>query len=130
MGDRLAFLRAGVSGLARLGEVGSVSALYETGPIGGPDQGPYLNGVALVESDLAPLELLAQLHDIEADQKRERKERWGARTLDLDIISASGIAVDEPDLQIPHPRAGNREFVLRPLVDIWPDAPVSDGVSR
>jgi len=129
IGDRLAFLRAGVAGLATLGEIGNVSALYETGPIGGPEQGPYLNAVVLVETDLGPSELLAQLHVIEADQKRERKERWGARTLDLDIITASGLVVDEPDLQIPHPRAGNREFVLRPVVDVWPDAPISDGVA-
>ena len=126
MGDRLAFLRAGVVGLEALGEVKRISGLYETAPIGGPEQDPYLNAVALVDTKLAPGDLLAELNGIEADQKRERRERWGARTLDLDIISGEGSAVSEPDLQIPHPRAGEREFVLRPLVDVWPGAPISE----
>ncbi len=126
MGDRLAFLRAGVHGLKELGDVGDVSGLYETAPIGGPEQDPYLNAVALVGSDLGPRQLLAELNRIEAEQKRERRERWGARTLDLDIIAIDEPWVDTPDLQIPHPRASEREFVLRPLVEVWPEAFVSD----
>jgi len=129
LGDRLAFLRAGVAGLGALGELEGVSGLYETAPIGGPDQGQYLNAVALVDSDLGPHELLAQLNVIEAEQKRERKERWDARTLDLDIVAAEGLVVDEPDLTIPHPRAAEREFVLRPLADVWPNAPIAEGIS-
>jgi len=129
LGDRLAFLRAGVEGLGTLGKVGPVSGIYETVPIGGPEQGPYLNAVALVDAELAPAELLAGLNRIEADQRRQRRERWGARTLDLDIISSDGIAVSQPDLQIPHPRAAQREFVLRPLVEVWPNAPITETLS-
>jgi 2-amino-4-hydroxy-6-hydroxymethyldihydropteridine diphosphokinase len=121
------FLRAGVSGLRAIGEVEKVSRLYETAPVGGPEQGPYLNAVVLIDSDLEPQGLLAELNRVETEQQRKRKERWGARTLDLDIISAEGLAIADPDLQIPHTRAADREFVLRPLVDVWPQAPLSDG---
>ena len=74
-------------------------------------------------------ELLAHLRQIEKQQDRERKVRWGARTLDLDIIASDGSWVDTPDLQIPHPRSSEREFVLRPLVEVWPEALVSDGLT-
>lgn len=129
LGDRLAFLRAGVAGIGDLGGLKGISGLYETAPVGGPDQGPYLNAVVLVDSSLDPHELLARLNTIEVEQNRERKERWGARTLDLDIVAAVGPVIDELDLQIPHPRAAEREFVLRPLTDVWPDASVADNMS-
>lgn len=129
LGDRLEFLRAGVSGLRAIGEVESVSRLYETAPVGGPDQGPFLNAVVVLGSDLKPHDLLAELNRLETHEKRERSERWGARTLDLDIISAEGLAIADPDLKIPHVRAVEREFVLRPLVDVWPDAALSDGTT-
>lgn len=128
LGDRIAHLRTAIDGLGAMGPV-VVSSLYETAPVGGPDQGPYLNAVAILETDLDPSALLEKLHLIEADHKRERNQRWGARTLDLDILSVDGPAVIEPDLQIPHPRAAEREFVLRPLVEVWPGAWVSTGVT-
>lgn len=129
LGDRLANLRAGTRGLAQLGEVAAVSRLYETAPVGGPDQPPYLNAILILDSDLDPHSLLAGLHTIEAAAGRERKERWGARTLDLDLVAMSQGSVDDPDLVVPHPRASEREFVMRPLVDVWPEAPVGPDLS-
>ena len=123
LGDRLGHMRAGARALEELGST-ALSAIYETEPVGGPEQGPYLNAVVLLETDLEPADLLRQLHRIEAAEGRVRQEHWGARTLDLDIISSDGPPVSTDDLNVPHPRAGERVFVLKPLVDVWPDAPV------
>lgn len=124
LGDRLANLRRAVSAMGDLGTVETVSNLYETAPVGGPSQPPYLNAAVVLESDLDPQSLLKGLNEIEAGAGRERKERWGARTLDLDIIAMGSGEIHSDDLTIPHPRAGEREFVLRPLVDVWPEATV------
>lgn len=129
LGDRLGHMRAGAMALEELGPT-AFSAIYETEPVGGPEQGPYLNAVALLEADLEPAELLRHLHRIEAAANRVRQERWGARTLDLDIISSDGPAIDTADLNVPHPRAGERVFVLQPLVDVWPEAPVGGQSAR
>lgn len=128
LGDRISLLRGAVAAMEEMGMVTAVSRLYETAPVGGPDQGPYLNAVVVLDTPLTPHELLARLNQIEADAGRERKERWGARTLDLDIVAMSGGAVDSDDLVIPHPRAAEREFVLRPLCDVWADAEVAPGM--
>lgn len=124
LGNRLGNLRLGITGIRELGSVERISNLYETAPVGGPEQPPYLNAVLVLGSDLDPHELLSGLNTIEAEAGRERKERWGARTLDLDLLVMSEGSVDTTDLVVPHPRASEREFVLRPLVDVWPDAPV------
>jgi 2-amino-4-hydroxy-6-hydroxymethyldihydropteridine diphosphokinase len=112
-----------------LGSVAAVSGLYETEPIGGPDQGPFLNAVAILDTSLPPAELLERLQAIEDDRGREREMRWGPRTLDLDIVAVDGGPVDLPGLQIPHPRAAERRFVLQPLVDVWPEASTGGGVT-
>jgi len=112
-----------------LGSVAAVSGLYETEPIGGPDQGPFLNAVAILDTSLPPAELLERLQAIEDDRGREREMRWGPRTLDLDIVAVDGGPVDLPGLQIPHPRAAERRFVLQPLVDVWPEAAIGGGVT-
>lgn len=126
LGDRHRHLFEACAELERrLGEL-TVSGVYETEPVGGPAQDPYLNAVVLVESELPPLELLDLLQDIERARGRERTVEWGPRTLDLDIIASDGPSVATSRLEVPHPRAIEREFVLRPLVDVWPDAPVSD----
>jgi 2-amino-4-hydroxy-6-hydroxymethyldihydropteridine diphosphokinase len=125
LGNRLANLRGGASGLARLGRVIDRSSLYETEPIGGPDQDPYLNAVVLIDADLDPTGLLAECLRIEDDHGRERTERWAARTLDLDIVAMDLPPTVTDDLVVPHPRASEREFVLRPLAEVWPDAPVA-----
>jgi 2-amino-4-hydroxy-6-hydroxymethyldihydropteridine diphosphokinase len=125
VGDRLANLRFAVECLGDVGGVGPVSSLYESAPVGGPVQGPFLNAVVVVESDLEPLALLDRLQEIEAEAGRVRGTRWGPRTLDLDIVSSDGNSVSEGTLEIPHPRAARREFVLRPLAEVWPEARVT-----
>ncbi|WP_460775601.1 2-amino-4-hydroxy-6-hydroxymethyldihydropteridine diphosphokinase [Microbacterium sp. GXF7504] len=90
----------------------------------GPDTDApaYLNTVALVRTRLAPSTLLRLLHDIEARHGRVRVERWGDRTLDLDLIAYGDVVSDDPALQVPHPRAAERDFVLRPWLSIDPEA--------
>jgi len=128
-GDRVRHLRMAVGEIDRLGSLLAVSGLYETAPVGGPEQGPYLNAIVVVETGLAPHEMLDRLRAIESDHSRERGVRWGPRTLDLDIVASDGDRVDIEELQIPHPRAAERRFVLEPLCDVWPDALVADGLT-
>jgi len=128
-GDRLANLRLGLEGLESLGSVSGISSLYETEPVGGPEQSPYLNAVVVLDSQLEPDALLSSLQEIEADAGRMRKVRWGPRTLDLDIVTSDGSRVQDDRLQIPHPRAKEREFVLRPLAEIWQEADVGGEVT-
>ncbi len=126
LGDRLAHLRAGDTGLASIGRLVARSSLYETVPVGGPEQGPFLNAVVLVDSSLDPHEVLNACLKIEASRGRDREVRWGPRTLDLDIIASDGPPVADDRLTVPHPLAADREFVLRPLREVWPDAPISE----
>lgn len=127
LGDRLHHVRAGADGLAQLGEVVAESRLYETEPVGGPDQGRYLNAVVLLETEISPVDLMAELLEIERRHGRERSARWGPRTLDLDLISYGEVEIDLPTLQLPHPRAHERGFVLAPLADVLPEARLADG---
>lgn len=87
-----------------------------------PDAPGYLNGVALLSTTLSPRALLTELNRVEREHGRVRAERWGDRTLDLDIVAFGSLTVDEPDLTIPHPRAAQRDFVLAPWLDVDPDA--------
>lgn len=98
------------------------SKLYRTKPVGYADQPDFINACALVDTALAPRELLDGLLDIEKRHGRKREIPNGPRTLDLDIVIYGDQVIDEPGLTIPHPRAHEREFVLAPLRDIWPDA--------
>ncbi len=124
-GDRLGHLRAALQELDANLDLVEVSSLYESEPVGGPEQGPFLNAVVVADTDLSPHELLALLHRIESDAGRKRVKRWGPRTLDLDIIASDGPEVTSQDLVIPHPRATEREFVLRPLTEVWPAVDLS-----
>jgi 2-amino-4-hydroxy-6-hydroxymethyldihydropteridine diphosphokinase len=123
-GDRLATLQgavealAGTPGLAVL----AVSPVYETDPVGGPEQPDYLNAVVLVDGDLAPRALLERALAVEAAFARVRDVRWGPRTLDVDVVAVGDLRVDEPDLVVPHPRAAERPFVLVPWLDVDPEA--------
>lgn len=121
LGDRLAHLRGA---LAHLPGVVATSAVYETDPVGGPEQGAYLNAAVLLGHGDARAALVAA-QAAEAAAGRERRERWGPRTLDVDVVWAPR-PVDEPDLQVPHPRAGERAFVLVPWLDVDPDARLGD----
>lgn len=125
VGDRLANLRFAVERLSAVGDLGAISSLYESEPVGGPEQAPFLNAMVVVDSDLEPPVLLDRLQEIENDAGRVRKTRWGPRTLDLDIVSSNGPPVSEENLELPHPRASEREFVLRPLAEVWPGARVA-----
>ena len=98
-----------------------VSRLRETDPVGGPPQGKYLNAVAEVETVIAPRELLARFHEIEAALGRVRTVRDGPRPIDLDILLYGDELIKEPGLEIPHPRMLEREFVLEPLAELAPD---------
>jgi len=105
----------------------AVSEIYETDHVGGPDQPDYLNAVVLVETVLAAYELLVITQGIEAGLGRVRAERWGPRTVDVDIIAFDALVSDEPELTLPHPRAAERAFVLRPWLDVEPAACLPDG---
>lgn len=122
LGDRVAHLKFAVEQLSHFGTMRGESPVYETDPIGGPDnQGAYLNMVVALETDLDPYALLRRLNAIEAEALRERVVRWGPRTLDLDIIFYDDISVTDDSLTVPHPRWTERRFVLAPLADIAPD---------
>jgi 2-amino-4-hydroxy-6-hydroxymethyldihydropteridine diphosphokinase len=123
-GDRWKLLREAV---ASLPDVVAVSPVYETDPVGGPaGQGPYLNCVVELDTDLAPRRLLGICHRLETAAERVRHERWGPRTLDVDILLVEGVTVGDEDLQIPHPRMRERRFVLEPLRDLAPELVTED----
>ncbi len=119
LGDRLSHLRAAV---AALPDVVAVSPVYETEPVGGPeDQGAYLNLVVELDTARDAWGLLELCRRLEASAGRVRDLRWGPRTLDVDVLWVDGEIVDEPELTVPHPRMWERRFVLAPLADLAPD---------
>ncbi|MGA0366240.1 MAG: 2-amino-4-hydroxy-6-hydroxymethyldihydropteridine diphosphokinase [Ilumatobacteraceae bacterium] len=120
LGRREAHLRFAVG---RLGEsVVAQSQVFETDPVGGPDdQGAYLNMVVVLETELDPYALLRWLHRIEADAGRERVVHWGPRTLDLDLLFFDDVVITGGNLAVPHPRYAERRFVLAPLSEVAPD---------
>ena len=122
LGDRLGHLRAAVGGLGASDRVDvvAVSRVYETAPVGGPDQGPYLNAVIAIETDLEPRALLRLAQGLEESARRVRGERNGPRTLDVDVLLIEELVIDEADLVVPHPRLRERGFVLAPLADVAP----------
>ncbi|CAN5705106.1 2-amino-4-hydroxy-6-hydroxymethyldihydropteridinediphosphokinase [soil metagenome] len=132
LGDRRKFLQEAVGSLgASVGtSVVAVSPLYETDPVGGPDQGRFLNLVVELDTGLTPRQLLAACHRLESGADRVRIERWGPRTLDVDILWIEGTTVAEPDLQVPHPRMFERLFVLAPLADLAPELVDPDVMDR
>ncbi len=111
-------------------EVVALSPLYQSQPVGPQNQADYINAVMRIRTRLAPLDLLQQLQNLENKHGRVRDERWGPRTLDLDILLYNDARIDLPDLQVPHPELANRAFVLYPLADIAPsDLSITDKVS-
>ena len=103
-------------------EVIAVSSYYSTKPVGGPEQPDYINAVCTLESDLPALDLLSLLHGIEKSLGRERREKWGPRTIDLDLIQYGSLLSKADELELPHPRAYERRFVLEPWHEIEPEA--------
>jgi 2-amino-4-hydroxy-6-hydroxymethyldihydropteridine diphosphokinase len=137
LGERAGYLQDAVDALAATATVSvvAVSSVYETDPVGGPEQGRYLNAVVAIDTGLAPHDLLALAHRLESNARRVRGERWGPRTLDVDILLVGNAVVSDPDLVVPHPRMWERGFVLAPLHDVAPalvDAPAEGwpGVTR
>jgi len=122
LGDRLANLQGAVDGLADAPgvRVDALSRVYETAPVGGPPQDPYLNAVVAVDTDLDPRGLLALAQTLERIAHRVRAERFGPRTLDVDVLLYDDLVLDDPDLILPHPRMWERGFVLAPLRDVAP----------
>ena len=121
LGDRLAHLQGAVDGLvAERVSVAAVSAVYETDPVG-PPQPAYLNAVVAVDTELDARGLLELAHRLEDAADRRREERWGPRTLDVDVLLVGDERVDEDDLVVPHPRMEERGFVLAPLSDVAPN---------
>jgi 2-amino-4-hydroxy-6-hydroxymethyldihydropteridine diphosphokinase len=121
LGDRAARLTAAVAALRATPGISEVvlSSVYQTDPVGPPPQGPYLNAAARFETSLAAEALLSRLLEIESEQARRRtSERFGPRTLDLDLLLFGDRSIDEPGLVVPHPRMHQRAFVLEPLSEI------------
>ncbi len=125
IGDREGHLRHAID---RIPDVVRVSALWETLPVGGPEQDNFLNCVVQLMTDRTARQLLAVCREREADAERIRVERWGPRTLDVDVLWIDGETVDEHDLVVPHPRMFERAFVLTPLRELAPDVVPDDYV--
>lgn len=119
LGDRRAHLRAAVAGWGD--EVVAVSDVYETAPVGGPEQGPFLNLVLVVATDRPAPAVLGRCQELEAEAGRVRTERWGPRTLDVDVLWIDGERHATPELTVPHPRMDERAFVTVPLAEVAPD---------
>lgn len=131
VGDRLETLTACLFVLDDLEGVAveDVSAVYETAPWGVSEQDPFLNAVVRVRTTLSAGDLLAECHRIEAafGRDRSREQRWGPRTIDIDLLLHGDAVVDEPDLVLPHPRLEERAFVLVPLLEVFPGGTLPDG---
>lgn len=100
----------------------AVSSYYTTKPVGGPEQPDYLNAICIIGSELPALDLLSLLQGIEKSLGRVREIHWGPRSIDLDLIQYGGLLSEAKELQLPHPRAHERRFVLQPWFEIEPDA--------
>lgn len=142
LGDRIANVRKAAALVAGgvNARVLARSSLYETEPWGIREQPSFVNAVIKVETGLSPMELLTHTRSIEAAMGRQREQRYGPRTIDLDIIFYDGLVMDEKGLTIPHPRAHERAFVMVPLAEIDPEfvhpalkrkaAEIADGLDR
>ena len=122
LGDPKEQIDVAITLLREATEVVAVSSYYVTKPVGNLDQPDFINAVCILESDLPAADLLSLLHGIEKTLGRERHEKWGPRTLDLDLIQYGTLLSKAEELQLPHPRAHERRFVLEPWHEIEPDA--------
>ena len=131
LGEREATLWKALEGLGATEgiEVLAVSSFRETDPVGVVDQPRFVNAAAALETSLSPRDLLERLLGVERSLGRDRavEERWGPRTVDLDLLLYGGESIDEPGLEVPHPRLTERAFVLEPLLELDPDLRLPDG---
>ncbi len=126
LGDRLGYIRKALASVERIPETAltAVSSLYDTAPMGREDQPRFLNAVAEVTTELDPAALLGELRAIEDCCGRIRRDVWGPRTLDLDLLVYDDVRVSSDELTVPHPRLAERAFVLVPLAEIAPEVAV------
>jgi 2-amino-4-hydroxy-6-hydroxymethyldihydropteridine diphosphokinase len=131
LGDRMELLQRAVDALDAdtRTRVDAVSSVYETAPVGGPEQDPFLNIAVRIATRRSPRSLLALCQAVEADLGRERTVRWGPRTIDVDILLYADRRVSRDDLEIPHPRLVERAFALVPLMEVAPGQRLPDGTS-
>ena len=129
--DRLEYLQSAVDGLHAHSKVriDAVSSIYETDPVGGPEQDPYLNMAVRAATLLSPRALLKLAHTVEAGLGRVRDQRWGPRTIDVDILTYDKITLHRRHLELPHPRLTQRPFALVPLLEVAPGMKLPDGQS-
>jgi 2-amino-4-hydroxy-6-hydroxymethyldihydropteridine diphosphokinase len=130
IGDKRANVRRAIALLTEKGDILLVAAsrLYRTAPWGVRDQDWFVNACIAVATDLSPRELLARCLGVEETLKRVRKERWGPRVIDVDVLTYRDATMDDPDLTLPHPRITERAFVLVPLMDIAPSVEIAGHV--
>ena len=123
LGDRRAHLENAIATIAAAPGVTvvGISPFLETVPVGGPDQPNYLNAVVVIDTSITPDALLALAQRCEADAQRVRHERWGPRTLDVDVLAYGELSSDDPELILPHPRAIERAFVMVPWASVDPE---------
>lgn len=131
IGDRLAYLQSGVDHLAAHPKVriDEISSVYETAPVGGPPQDPFLNMAIRVATTASPHGLLRACQQAEQAAERERTVRWGPRTLDVDVLLYGDRTISTRRLTVPHPRLAERPFALVPLIEVAPGAALPDGRS-
>jgi 2-amino-4-hydroxy-6-hydroxymethyldihydropteridine diphosphokinase len=124
LGDRLDNLQGAIDELFDAPGLDfiALSRVYETEPVGGPEQGAFLNVVIVANSRVAPESLLERALSIEEAMGRTREVRWAPRTIDIDIVMMGDVTSDDPALLLPHPRAHERAFVLVPWLDVDPEA--------
>lgn len=127
LGDRVAALQSAVGVLAELGAGLAVSDVFETEPVGGPEQPEYYNAVIVLDTAAGPEDVLTAAHRAENQQGRTREVRWGARTLDVDVLAYGDEVSDDPHLTLPHPRATSRAFVMVPWAQVDPDFRLPEG---
>lgn len=127
LGDRLAALQYAVDTLGEVGTVLAVSDVFETDPVGGPEQPDYYNAVVVLETLAEPMAVLECAHRAEQGKGRTREVRWGARTLDVDVLAYGQVVSDDPVLTLPHPRALERAFVMLPWAQADPGFRLPDG---
>jgi len=129
LGDRLATLQLAVDLLGNQTgiRVTRSSRVWETDPVGGPDQPEFLNAVVEVTTDLEPTDLLSACNRVEAELGRTREVRWGPRTVDIDILLIDKLVIDDSTLTVPHPRLYQRAFALMPLLELTADPVLPNG---
>ena len=120
LGDRVLNCKKALNGISAFAKIVGVSSVYETEPVGNEGQPDFINCTAEIETALPPLELLERLHSVEDKLERLRGERWGPRTIDIDIIFYDDLIIDTDELTIPHLSAHTRRFVLEPICEIDP----------